>query len=139
MSYGWLPNRYFLNQNAAAVVVAACLKIPTRFSVPYSMFFVPAFNGKRCPVRWAYPLQFTVLSAMGGAGVSGSLWELSLMQLYVEDRLDWSYQSIDGAITKAPLGGGATGANPRDRGKKGLSVICLPRRRPAGRPACQRG
>ena len=54
------------------------------------------------------------------AGVFRSLWELGLMQLHVEDRLDWSYQSIDGTMTKAPLGGGATGANPTDRGKKGV-------------------
>ncbi len=54
------------------------------------------------------------------AGVFHSLWELGLMQLHSEDRLDWSFQSLDGATTKAPLGGSATGANPTDRGKKGV-------------------
>jgi putative transposase len=31
--------------------------------------------------------------------------------------LEW--QAIDGAMTKAPLGGPGIGANPTDRGKKG--------------------
>ena len=42
------------------------------------------------------------------------------MQLHVEDKLDWEYQSIDGCQTKAPLGGEATGANPTDRAKGGV-------------------
>ena len=33
--------------------------------------------------------------------------------------IDWQWQSLDGVKTKAPLGGGATGANPTDRGKRG--------------------
>ena len=52
-------------------------------------------------------------------GVYETLWEHGLLQLNVEGRLDWSFQSIDGCTTKAPLGGQATGANPTDRGKKG--------------------
>lgn len=54
------------------------------------------------------------------AGVFHTLWKLGLMQLHVEDGLHWSYQCLDGVMTKAPLGGGATGANPTDRGKKGV-------------------
>lgn len=48
------------------------------------------------------------------------LWESGLMQLQVEDKLDWTYQSIDGCQTKAPLGGEAVGANPTDRAKGGV-------------------
>ena len=33
--------------------------------------------------------------------------------------LDLEWQSADGAMTKAPLGGGCTGPNPTDRGKLG--------------------
>ena len=33
--------------------------------------------------------------------------------------LDWEWQSVDGAMTKAPLGGEKTGRNPTDRGKFG--------------------
>ena len=34
--------------------------------------------------------------------------------------LDWSWLSMDGALTKSPLGGGKTGPNPTDRGKGGV-------------------
>ena len=34
--------------------------------------------------------------------------------------LDWQWQSVDGAMTKAPLGGKSTGKNPTDRGKLGV-------------------
>jgi transposase len=38
--------------------------------------------------------------------------------------LDWEWQSIDGCITKAPLGGSElVGNNPTDRGKKGLNAV----------------
>lgn len=53
------------------------------------------------------------------AGVFERLWEHGLLQLNVEGRIDWSFQSIDSASTKAPLGGEAVGANPTDRGKSG--------------------
>jgi hypothetical protein len=33
--------------------------------------------------------------------------------------IEWEWQAVDGAMTKAPFGGAATGANPTDRGKKG--------------------
>jgi putative transposase len=37
----------------------------------------------------------------------------------------WEWQAADGAITKAPLGGQATGPNPTDRGKKGTKRSLL--------------
>lgn len=39
--------------------------------------------------------------------------------------LRWEWQAIDGAMTKAPLGGAGTGANPTDRGKKGTKRSIL--------------
>jgi putative transposase len=54
------------------------------------------------------------------AGVFRLLWESGILQLHVEGRLDWAFQSADGCQTKAPLGGEATGANPTDRGKEGV-------------------
>ena len=35
------------------------------------------------------------------------------------ERLDWTWQSLDGTQIKAPFGGGATGANPVERRKRG--------------------
>lgn len=51
------------------------------------------------------------------AGVFHTLWELGLLQCYLEGQLDFSWQSIDGCLTKAPLAGEQTGPNPTDRGK----------------------
>lgn len=53
------------------------------------------------------------------AGVFHELWRLGLLQCYLEDTLDLTWQSIDGCMTKAPLGGATTGSNPTDRGKTG--------------------
>ena len=39
--------------------------------------------------------------------------------------LDWSWLSMDGAMTKSPLSGGKTGANPTDRGKRGVKRSLL--------------
>ena len=53
------------------------------------------------------------------AGVFKTLWKSGLEE-YAEVRgIDWKWQAADGAITKSPLGGQATGANPTDRGKRG--------------------
>lgn len=52
-------------------------------------------------------------------GVFEALWEMAV-EVYDElIGLDWRWQSIDGAMTKAPLGGEETGKNPTDRGKLG--------------------
>lgn len=39
--------------------------------------------------------------------------------------IDWEWLSMDGAMTKAPLGGGKTGRNPTDRGKSGVKRSML--------------
>jgi len=39
--------------------------------------------------------------------------------------LQWKWQSVDGATTKAPLGGAGTGRNPTDRGKSGTKRSLL--------------
>jgi putative transposase len=52
-------------------------------------------------------------------GVFDDLWQMSLREYDDLVGLDWTWQSVDGAMTKAPLGGEATGKNPTDRGKLG--------------------
>ena len=54
------------------------------------------------------------------AGVFSRFWKSGIMELHVENVLDWYFQCIDGALTKAPLGREDTGPNPTDRGKKGV-------------------
>ena len=41
--------------------------------------------------------------------------------------INWNWISLDGAMTKAPLGGEETGNNPTDRAKKGLKEVCSQR------------
>lgn len=53
------------------------------------------------------------------AGVFARLWATGLLEFDASVGLDWTWQAVDGCMTKAPLGGEATGPNPTDRGKSG--------------------
>src|SRR5664280_768914 len=60
------------------------------------------------------------------AGVLQEIWRQGLVE---EDRfvgIDWSWLAVDGAMTKAPLGGPKTGPNPTDRAKRGRSAPSSP-------------
>ena len=52
------------------------------------------------------------------AGFFLKLWQAGLSEYDELQGIVWEWQSIDGAMIKAPLGGSATGRNPTDRGKK---------------------
>lgn len=52
-------------------------------------------------------------------GVFEQLWQMALEEYDELIGLDWRWQSVDGAMAKAPLGGESTGKNPTDRGKQG--------------------
>ena len=53
------------------------------------------------------------------AGVFEEIWRHALLHYDREVGLIWTWQAVDGAMTKAPLGGEGTGPNPTDRAKKG--------------------
>jgi len=53
------------------------------------------------------------------------MWQAGLLEYDNEKGLEWEWQAIDGSMTKAPLGGAGTGANPTDRGKKGTKRSLL--------------
>ena len=59
-------------------------------------------------------------------GVFEAMWKLALEEYDELVGLDLEWQSVDGGITKAPLGGENTGKNPTDRGKIGTkrSLAC---------------
>lgn len=59
-------------------------------------------------------------------GLFMQLWQNGLQEYDELVGLDWEWQSLDGVMTKAPLGGGATGPNPTDRAKSGTkrSQLC---------------
>ena len=59
------------------------------------------------------------------AGVFVTLWAQGLQEYDELKGLDWSWLAMDGAMTKAPLGGERTGKNPTDRGKLGAKRSLL--------------
>ena len=59
------------------------------------------------------------------SGFFEKMWIAGLLEYDAERGLEWEWQAIDGAMTKAPLGGAGTGANPTDRGKKGTKRSIL--------------
>ena len=58
-------------------------------------------------------------------GIFEQIWAEALKVYDDLKGLEWQWQSVDGAMTKAPLGGEATGANPTDRGKEGTKRSLL--------------
>lgn len=70
------------------------------------------------------------------------LWMVALEEYDDLKGLNRKWQSMDGAMTKAPLGGEKPGANPTDRAKSGTkrSLLteghCLPIRPPASPQSC---
>jgi len=59
------------------------------------------------------------------AGVFEKLWQSGLLWFDEQKGLCWSIQALDGAVTKTPLGGEVTGANPIDRVKRGTKRSLL--------------
>ncbi len=60
------------------------------------------------------------------AGLLQQAWQVLLEYYDWQIGIDWKWQALDGAMTKAPLGGEATGPSPVDRGKSGTkrSLLC---------------
>ena len=52
------------------------------------------------------------------AGLFEALWKAGLAEYDDLEGIAWRWQSIDGAMMKAPMAQQAAGANPTDRGKK---------------------
>jgi transposase len=59
------------------------------------------------------------------ADVFLALWKSGLMAYDALKGLDWEWLAMDGAMTKAPLGGKKVGKNPTDRGKLGAKRSVL--------------
>jgi putative transposase len=65
------------------------------------------------------------LQAWVEAGVFLQFWKAGLEQYDEVKGIDWAWLSMDGAMTKAPLGGKKPGPNPTDRGKAGVKRSVL--------------
>jgi len=59
------------------------------------------------------------------AGVFTRMWQAGLMEYDQVKGIEWKWQAVDGAMTKAPLGGEKTGPNPTDRAKSGTKRSVL--------------
>ena len=59
------------------------------------------------------------------ADVFVALWEQGLVEYDALQGIDWAWLAMDGAMTKAPLGGKKVGKNPTDRGKIGTKRSVL--------------
>jgi transposase len=59
------------------------------------------------------------------AGVFQRLWAQGLLSYDERKGIDWEWQAMDGAMTKAPLGQQHTGPNPTDRAKRGVKRSLL--------------
>lgn len=58
------------------------------------------------------------------AEVFAEFWKRGLFMYDEVKGINWKWVSLDGAMTKSPLGGESTGPNPTDRAKKGLKEVC---------------
>lgn len=59
------------------------------------------------------------------AGTFRTLWKQGLCAYDQKKGIQWRWQSVDGCMTKAPLGGEAVGPNPTDRAKSGTKRSLL--------------
>jgi putative transposase len=58
-------------------------------------------------------------------GFFEEVWRAGLVEYEELEGIEWEWQSVDGVMTKAPLGRGASGPNPTDRAKKGVKRSML--------------
>ncbi len=107
---------------------------PGRPHTPYRLAFDAIVYVLRTGCQWqALPRQeYAPGSTIHGiyrkrvkAGVFAKAWKLLLEYYDLKLGIKWKFQSLDGAITKAPLGGEATGKSPVDRGKSGTKRSLL--------------
>jgi putative transposase len=59
------------------------------------------------------------------ASVFEALWTQGLLDYDNVHGIEWEWQAMDGAMTKAPLGQEQTGPNPTDRAKQGVKCSLL--------------
>jgi putative transposase len=107
---------------------------PGRPAVPFRKIFDGILYVLRTGCQWsALPRsEFAPKSTVWGrfkqwsqAGVLQQAWALALRYYDLEVGIAWKWQSLDGVITKAPLGGEATGPSPVDRAKSGTKRSVL--------------
>jgi len=112
-----------------------------RKPMPARQVFAAIVYVLRTGIQWkALPRDFGSASAVHQyfqdwqkAGFFLRLWQAGLAEYDGMQGIAWEWQSIDGAMGKAPLGQQCVGPNPTDRGKKWAQAEPVSRRpwRPA--------
>ena len=105
------------------------------------LFFAAIVYVLRTGCQWkALPKEYGSASAIHlhfqqwhRAGLFVALWRAGLAEYDEMEGIAWDWQSVDGAMAKAPLAVEWVGANPTDRGKKWAQTKFVGRR--AWRPA----
>jgi putative transposase len=101
---------------------------PGRPAVPFRRIFDGMIYVLRTGCQWSalprdvYAPQSTVWGRFKHwveKGVFQPAWLLVLVYYDLAVGINWKWQALDGVITKAPLGGEATGPSPVDRAKSG--------------------
>jgi putative transposase len=107
---------------------------PGRPAVPFRRIFDGILYVLRTGCQWrALPrAEFAPKSTVWGrfqqwveGGVFQQAWLRVLGYYDLEVGIAWKWQALDGVITKAPLGGEATGPSPVDRAKSGTKRSVL--------------
>jgi putative transposase len=107
---------------------------PGRPAVPFRRVFDGIVYVLRTGCQWSalprheYAPKSTVwgrFQQWTAAGVFQQAWLLVLVYYDLEVGIEWKWQAMDGVITKAPLGGEATGPSPVDRAKAGTKRSLL--------------
>jgi transposase len=108
-----------------------------RKPIPARQIFSAIVYVLRTGCQWkALPREFGSASAVNAhfqrwqrAGFFLRLWQAGLAEYDEMESIAWRWQSIDGAMHKAPLATECVGPNPTDRGKKWAQA------KPSGRRA----
>ena len=88
----------------------------------------------RTACRWNALRETTICSSSAArrrfqewvaAGVFEAFWRAGLLAYDALQGIDRAWLALDGAMGKAPLGGGKTGRNPTERGKAGVKRLVL--------------
>src|SRR6266849_1048936 len=88
--------------------------------------YARGFNGMLYHGSWERVPRFMIAFKNGSRKASGSaLWQAGLIEYDEVQGIEWEWQSVDGAMTKAPFGCASTGANPTDRSKLGVKRSLL--------------
>jgi transposase len=115
-----------------------------RKPMPARQIFLAIVYVLRTGCQWkALPREFGSASAIHAhfqrwqrEGLFVKLWQAGLAEYDEMEGIAWRWQSIDGAMGKAPLAKQCVGANPTDRGKKRAQTQLAGRR--AWSPAVDR-